>query len=49
MCIFYRNASGEVLVKVLRNEEEVRLTAIPSVSGPYYDWSVFKEIEASRQ
>ena len=40
--IFYRNASKRVLVKVLRNEEEVRLPAIPSVSGPYYDWSVFK-------
>ena len=36
--IFYRNAEGDVLVKCLLNEEEVRLPATP-VSGPFYRWS----------
>ena len=36
--IFYRNAEGDVLVKCLLNEEEVRLPATP-VSGPYYRWN----------
>ena len=40
--IFYRNASGKVLVKVLRNEEEVLIPGLSPVEGPYYDWSVFK-------
>ncbi|MBQ9548784.1 MAG: hypothetical protein IJV01_06485 [Bacteroidales bacterium] len=37
--IFYRKPKGEVLVKVLRNEEETRIAAVPSFSGPYYKWS----------
>ncbi len=36
--IFYRNQEGDVLVKCLLNEEEVRLPATP-VSGPYYRWA----------
>lgn len=36
--IFYRNDAGDVLVKALLNEEEVRLPAAP-VSGPYYRWT----------
>lgn len=39
--VFYRNASGEVLFKVLRNEEEVRMTALPDAMHPYYLWSDF--------
>ncbi len=35
--IFYRNQEGDILVKCLLNEEEVRLPATP-VSGPYYSW-----------
>lgn len=41
--VFYTNAEGEVMVKILRNEEEVTIPSIPSITGPYYDWSVFKE------
>lgn len=40
--VFYRNAEGDVLVKALLNEEEVRLPATP-VSGPYYRWSDLRE------
>lgn len=36
--VFYRNPEGDVLVKCMLNEQEVRLPATP-VSGPYYRWS----------
>ena len=36
---FYRNDAGDVLVKVLHNENEVRLRGLEAVSGPYYRWS----------
>ena len=39
--VFYRNASGDVLVKALVNEAEATLPLTP-VSGPYYKWSDFK-------
>ena len=37
--IFYRNKSGNVLVKVLYNEKETSIPAVPSVYGNYYRWS----------
>ena len=37
--IFYRNRKGEVLVKVLRNEEETRIPALEPVKGIYYRWA----------
>ena len=37
--IFYRNRAGEVLVKFLYNEDEVPLTPLQPVSGPYYRWT----------
>lgn len=37
--IFYRNDGGEVLVKILRNERETRITRLEPASGPYYRWS----------
>ena len=37
--IFYRNGKGDVLVKLLRNEEETTIPAVPSFRGPYYRWS----------
>lgn len=40
--VFYRNEEGDVLVKCLLNEEEVRLPATP-VSGPYYRWSELRD------
>lgn len=39
--IFFRNASGDILVKVLLNEAEATLP-FPAVSGPYYNWEDFK-------
>lgn len=35
--VFFRNASGDVLVKLLHNEREVHLP-LTAVEGPYYDW-----------
>lgn len=39
--IFYRNAEGEILVKVLLSEKEAQLPFEP-LQGPYYRWSDFK-------
>lgn len=43
--IFYtpRKGSGDVLVKVLLNGEEVRLGQLKPVIGPYYKWADVKE------
>lgn len=40
--VFYRNAAGDVLVKGLLNEKEVRLPGEP-VGGPYYRWSDLRD------
>ena len=40
--VFYRNAGGDILVKVLVNEKEAVLP-LEAVQGPYYSWSAFKE------
>ena len=40
--IFYRNKGGEVLVKLLHNEQEVRLP-IQSATAPYYRWEDVRE------
>ncbi|MDT3356811.1 MAG: phosphodiester glycosidase family protein [Bacteroidota bacterium] len=40
--VFYRNDSGDILVKVLQNEQEGTLP-LEAVSGPYYRWNDFKE------
>ena len=39
--VFYRNASGNVLVKVLLNEEEASLPL--KTAGPYYQWTDFQD------
>ena len=39
--VFFKNASGDILVKALVNEAEAALP-LPAVSGPYYKWSDFK-------
>ena len=39
--VFYRNDAGNVLVKVLVNEQEATLP-LTAVCGPYYNWSDFK-------
>ena len=47
--IFYRNRKGEVLVKVLHNEQEVLVgPSCPVYSGPYYRWEDFRAYLESR-
>lgn len=36
--LFYRNAEGDVLVKFLLNEREVKLMGLQAVDGIYYRW-----------
>ena len=36
--IFYGNRKGDVLVKILLNEEETTIPAVPAFTGPYYRW-----------
>ena len=37
--VFFRRADGDVLVKLLHNEREVRLSGLAPASGPYYRWA----------
>lgn len=41
--IFYRDRKGNVLVKLLRNENETRIPALKTYSGPYYRWDDLRE------
>jgi len=41
--VFYHNDSGDVLVKMLYNEKETTIKAVPSAYGPYYRWSTLRE------
>ena len=47
--IFYRNAQGNVIVKFLHNEKELRYNEIdcyenkPAFESPYYDWEDIKQ------
>ena len=43
-----KKGKGDVLVKVLLNGGEVRLGALPAVTGPYYNWNDVKAYLASR-
>lgn len=48
--IFYRDKSGDVLVKFMYNEKECKLRGLEPVQGPYYKWSVVKNnIEGYRR
>ena len=44
--IFYRNARGDVLVKPLLNEREVRIIGLPG--GPYYPWPALRSYLQAR-
>ena len=46
--VFYKNESGDVLVKVLHNEEERRLVGLEPFSGPYYRWDELKKYWETR-
>ena len=41
--IFYRNKSGDVLVKLMYNEKETTIPALKTFSGPYYKWSDLRQ------
>ncbi len=45
--VYYRNAAGDVLVKVLLNEHEASLPLQP-VAGPYYRWSDVRDFYLDR-
>ena len=39
--VFYKNRKGSVLVKVLKDEQEVKIPSLSPVKGPYYHWEDF--------
>ncbi|MBR4826903.1 MAG: hypothetical protein IKZ91_03360 [Bacteroidales bacterium] len=41
MMVFYRGGKGDILFKVLMNEEEATLPQLEAVKGHYYRWSDF--------
>ncbi len=41
--VFYRDKSGEVLVKVLYNEQETKARGLVPLAGPYYRWQDLRE------
>ena len=41
--IFYRNKKGNVLTKVLYNEQEAHFKSVKPVEGPYYNWKDLRE------
>jgi multiple inositol-polyphosphate phosphatase/2,3-bisphosphoglycerate 3-phosphatase len=41
--IFYKNAAGNYLVKILLNEKEVHITGLATTSYPYYSWTKLRE------
>ena len=46
--IFYKNRDGDVLVKMLRNEKETVIPALPAYKGPYYKWDELRDYLADR-
>ncbi len=46
--VLYRNAKGEVLVKFLYNEREMRLRGLDTATGPYYTWSAARDFISHR-
>ena len=37
--VFYKNAKDDVIVKILRNEQEIVIPAVKPWKGPYYKWN----------
>lgn len=46
--VFYRNDSGSILVKILKNEKEVSIPVLECDSAPYYPWEVLRAYFLSR-
>lgn len=40
--VFFRDGSGQVLVKLLRNESETCIPGLSAVTGPYYAWDTLR-------
>ena len=41
--VFYRNGAGDVLVKILYNEREMRIKGHEPVAGSFYRWQIVRE------
>lgn len=41
--VFYHDAAGQVLVKLLRNESETIIPGLPTAEGPYYPWETLRK------
>ena len=41
--IFYRDKKGDVVVKILRNEQETTIPALKPWKGPYYRWKDLRD------
>lgn len=41
--IYYKNATGDILVKILYNEKESTIPGLKTVNGPYYDWKDLRQ------
>lgn len=41
--IYYKNASGDILVKILYNEKESTIPELKTADGPYYDWKELRQ------
>lgn len=48
LVFFRKQGSTDILVKVLLNEREVRLTGVPADSFPFYHWSDLRRIWMQR-
>lgn len=46
--VFFKNADGDILVKILHNERETTLEGAKTFSGPYYKWSDLREFFLSK-
>ena len=45
--VFYRDKSGEVLVKVLYNEQEMHIKGLSPIEWPYYRWQDVRDVLTS--
>lgn len=41
--VFYRNKSGDIIVKILYNEKETSLPGLEAFYGPYYRWEDLRQ------
>lgn len=46
--IFYKNAAGNVIVKILHNEKEILIPSLKPFTGPYYKWTELRSFFLSR-